>query len=202
MARPAPFGGNEMLFITRAAAAAVLGAALIAATGAALMAGPAPAAFAASGPGATGGQGKARITVQPDPAAPNEPVRVFDGGQCAIAAGTASSMGFSAPAALRRSGRRLTGRTSIRSGALGTYPVIVECGKREVSGSVRVVKTVAAVKSHRPAAVMPKGAASTGDGTTSRGYDAAMAKAGLAVVGVGAVAGLVARRRRRSRSRT
>ena len=190
-----------MHFITRVAATAALGRALIAATGAVLMAGPAPAAFAANGPAASAGQETARVTVQPDPAVPNEPVRVFDGGQCTMAAGTASSMGFSAPSALRRSGRLLTGRTSIRSGALGTYPVIVECGRKEISGSVRVVKKIATVQSHRPAAVMPKGPASTGDGTTSRGYDGAMAKAGLAVVGVGAVVGLIARRRR-SRSRT
>jgi hypothetical protein len=206
-----------MHFVIRAAAAATIGAALMAASGGALMAGAATAAYAGSGTKATASQ-FGKVTVQPDPAVPHGRVMVFAGKYCSGTTGTASSMAFSAPAALRRArAGQLAGSTSIRGGALGTYPVIVACGREEVSGSVRVVRRTrstrghepaaalghdpAAVRGHKPAALSPKGPAAAGDGTTSRGSDATMTKAGLAIVGLGAVVGLVARRRG-SRSRT
>lgn len=208
MADPTPFGGSEMHFITRVAPMAALGAGL--------MAGAASPALAVTGVPAIGGPPGAgaraavgtppRVAVEPDPAAPGEPVRVLDRGQCSVTTSTASSMAFSAPAALRPSGGQHAGRTSIRSGALGTYPVTVACGRMEVSGSVRIVRKARPVASrrgpgHRAKAISPKGPAATGDGTTAGGYDSTMAKAGLAVAGVGAVVGLAARiRRSRSRS--
>lgn len=179
-----------MHFSTMAVAAAALGAALTVSTGA-----------VGIGTAAAAGDKTRKVAVQPDPAWPGEQVSVSDGGRCPVAAGSASSMGFSAPAALERSGGRLAGRTTIRSGALGTYPVIVACGKAEISGSVRVIPKAAATPSYQPAAVVPRGPAPAGDGTTSRGSDGALAKTGLAVLVLGAVAGLLARHRR-SRSRT
>ena len=207
-----------MHFITRTAAAAAFCGALIAASGGiliadwALMAGAAPAAFAAPGPKAPAGQ-LGRVTVQPDPAAPGEPVRVMDKGRCAGGTTVANSMAFSAPAALRPTrDRQLAGSARIRGGAHGTYPVIVTCGKKEISGSVSVAKKPGTAKRARvvrklgahgraPGTVLPKGPAATGDGTTSRGYDAAMVEAGLAIAGLGTAAGLAARLRR-SKSRT
>lgn len=180
-----------MHFSTKAVAAVSLGSVLTVGTG-----------VAGAGTAGAAGDKTGRVAVQPDPAWPNEHVSVSEGGQCpaATATGTASSMGFSAPAALRRSGDRLAGSTTIRSGARGTYPVIVACGKTEVSGSARVIPKAAATPSYQPAAVVPKGPAPTADGTTSRGSDGTLAKTGLAVLVLGAVVGLLARHRR-SRSR-
>jgi hypothetical protein len=175
-----------MHVITKAAAA-VFGGALLAG----VVAGTASPVFAAGTPD--------KITVHPGPAIPYEPVMVSDGGQCHTGTGNASSMAFSAPAALRRApGGRLSGRTTIRSGAMGTYPVVVMCGTKDFDGWITVVKKppVKPVRNRMPGAVTPAGSAPTGDGTTSSGTDAAMAKTGLAVTGVGAILGIAALIRR------
>ena len=170
-----------------------------AAFGGTLLAGAASPAFAGSHADAAGTAAapRGRVSVQPTSATPGKTVTVFDGNTCATATGTASSMAFAAPAALRAvRGGQLAGRTTVRSGALGTYPVIVRCGKKEYAGTIKVVKRAAAKPGHRRRAVSPKGAAATGDGTTSQGSGAALAETGLAVTGLGAVIGLVVLRRR------
>jgi hypothetical protein len=154
----------------------------------------APATYAASSASRSGGS---TAFATPSTAAPGS--RVTFTADCSPAAGTGSATLFGAPLGLpdripmtADASNSFDFNISVdlpRDIAPGTYRVSIDCpGATSATATLHVT-------------TFPSGGAATGDGTTSTTSNGTLAVAGLALIGVGAVAGGFALRRHGARQR-